>query len=151
MSRLPTSPDALSGLRAARWVRESTTGQFDRYGPEAQAELQDGAIERLGLLDTGLEWRIAHSGRTAYRSPALRPALAGSPPCARRSTCLKTPCTPPGSPCGSPMNRSCPPVSATGTSWSPKPPTPSDTGADLAPPHPRAGIAKRRNKPNQAR
>jgi hypothetical protein len=44
MSRLPTSPDALVGLRAARWVRESTTGQFDRYGPEAQVELQDAAI-----------------------------------------------------------------------------------------------------------
>jgi len=47
MSRLPTSPDALVGLRAARWIRESTPGQFDRYGPEAQAELQDVAIRRL--------------------------------------------------------------------------------------------------------
>src|ERR1035437_3231242 len=64
MSRLPTSADALVGLRAARWIRESTTGQFDRYGPEAQIELQDASIRRLGLVDTGLVWTAAHSGRT---------------------------------------------------------------------------------------
>ena len=75
MRRLPATVDDLRGLRAARWIRESTTGQFDRYGPEAQAELQDGAIARLGLADTGLEWRIAHSGRTVYRSPAMAAML----------------------------------------------------------------------------
>ncbi len=75
MNRLPATVDDLRGLRAARWIRESTTGQFDRYGPEAQAELQDAAIARLGLADTGLEWRIAHSGRTVYRSPAMAAML----------------------------------------------------------------------------
>ena len=75
MSRLPESPDALPGLRAARWIRESTTGQFDRYGPEAQIELQDGAIKRLGLQDTGLIWRAAHSGRTVYRSSEMAAML----------------------------------------------------------------------------
>jgi len=75
MNRLPATVDDLRGLRAARWIRESTTGQFDRYGPEAQAELQNAAIERLGLADTGLEWRIAHSGRTVYRSPAMAAML----------------------------------------------------------------------------
>jgi len=75
MSRLPTSPDALGGLRAARWIRESTPGQFDRYGPEAQIELQDVAIRRLGLEDTGLVWRAAHSGRTVYRSSEMTAML----------------------------------------------------------------------------
>ena len=75
MNRLPGTVDDLRGLRAARWIRESTTGQFDRYGPEAQVELQNAAIERLGLADTGLEWRIAHSGRTVYRSPAMATML----------------------------------------------------------------------------
>ncbi len=75
MSRLPTSPDALGGLRAARWIRESTPGQFDRYGPEAQAELQDVAIRRLGLVDTGLVWTAAHSGRTVYRSSEMAAML----------------------------------------------------------------------------
>jgi DNA invertase Pin-like site-specific DNA recombinase len=71
VTKLPTSPDALGGLRAARWIRESTPGQFDRYGPEAQIELQDAAIRRLGLEDTGLVWRAAHSGRTVYRSSEM--------------------------------------------------------------------------------
>jgi DNA invertase Pin-like site-specific DNA recombinase len=75
MKRLPATVDDLRGLRAARWIRESTTGQFDRYGPEAQAELQDGAVARLGLVDTGAQWRIAHSGRTVYRSPAMAAML----------------------------------------------------------------------------
>ena len=75
MRRLPATVDDLRGLRAARWIRESTTGQFDRYGPEAQAELQDGAVARLGLVDTGAQWRIAHSGRTVYRSPAMAAML----------------------------------------------------------------------------
>jgi DNA invertase Pin-like site-specific DNA recombinase len=65
-------------LRAARWVRESTPGQFDRYGPEAQRELQDQAIRSLGLTDTGLEWRAAHSGRTVYRSPEMVAMMAAA-------------------------------------------------------------------------
>jgi hypothetical protein len=40
-TRLPGSLVELGGLRAARWVRESTRGQFDTYGPEAQREQQD--------------------------------------------------------------------------------------------------------------
>jgi DNA invertase Pin-like site-specific DNA recombinase len=76
--RLPESADALRGLRAARWIRESTPGQFDRYGPEAQAELQDVAIRRLGLEDTGLVWRAARSGRTVYRSAEMAAMLASA-------------------------------------------------------------------------
>ncbi len=78
MKRLPGSIDELRGLRAARWVRESTPGQFDRYGPEAQAELQERAIARLDLVDTGLAWRAAHSGRTVYRSAEMVAMLAAA-------------------------------------------------------------------------
>ena len=69
MTRLPRTLDDLRGLRAARWVRESTAGQTDRYGPDAQREQQDRAIERHTLADTGLSWSVAHSGRTIARTP----------------------------------------------------------------------------------
>lgn len=59
---LPRSLDDLRGLRAARWLRESTAGQLDNFGPDAQREQQDRAIERWGLVDTGLAWEVAHSG-----------------------------------------------------------------------------------------
>lgn len=62
--KMPTSLDGLTGLRVARWTRESTTGQFDAFGADAQREQQDRAIERYGLVDTGIEWTVAHSGRT---------------------------------------------------------------------------------------
>ena len=61
---LPRSLEDLRGRRAARWVRESTAGQADNFGPDAQAEQQARAIERWGLLDTGAAWQVAHSGRT---------------------------------------------------------------------------------------
>ncbi len=75
MRRLPGAVEELRGLRAARWIRESTAGQFDRYGPEAQAELQERAMARLGLADSGLAWRAAHSGRTVYRSAEMAAML----------------------------------------------------------------------------
>jgi len=61
---LPARLEDLRGLRAARWIRESTRGQYDTYGPEAQREQQDRAVERWQLVDTGIEWQVAHSGRT---------------------------------------------------------------------------------------
>jgi DNA invertase Pin-like site-specific DNA recombinase len=76
--KLPSTLEDLRGLRAARWVRESTPGQFDRYGPEAQRGLQDVAIARLGMVDTGREWRAAHSGRTVYRTPEMASMLASA-------------------------------------------------------------------------
>src|SRR4029077_15504944 len=78
MRRLPATIDELAGRRAARWIRESTPGQFDRYGPEAQAELQARAISKLGLADSGLAWRPAHSGRTVYRSPEMADMLGAA-------------------------------------------------------------------------
>ena len=79
---LPASLEQVRGLRAARWIRESTTGQYDNFGPDAQREQQDRAIERYGLLDSGLEWAVASSGwKSAWRTPAwedmLRSAEAG--------------------------------------------------------------------------
>ncbi len=64
MTALPRSTDDLRGLRCARWIRESTERQADRFGPDAQREQQDRAIERYGLTDTGLSWQASHSGRT---------------------------------------------------------------------------------------
>ena len=71
MTRLPATTDDLRGLRAARWIRESTAGQFDRYGPDAQRELQDRAIERFGLRKTGAEYSAAYSGATVHSSPTM--------------------------------------------------------------------------------
>lgn len=82
MHRLPASPDDLAGLRAARWVRESTAGQYDNWGPDAQAEQADRMIERYGLTESGLAWQSAASGRTVHLRPEfaamLLAARAGS-------------------------------------------------------------------------
>lgn len=75
VTRLPRSLDEFQGLRAARWVRESTVGQTDRYGPDAQREQQDRALERYGLVDTGLAWHVAHSGRTIAGTPEFAEML----------------------------------------------------------------------------
>lgn len=74
--RLPRSIDEVRGLRAARWIRESTTGQYEHYGPDSQRRKQDEAIERYGLLDTGIAYDVAVSGRIAWRSPAMRQLVA---------------------------------------------------------------------------
>ena len=73
--------DDLGGLRAGRWVRESSRGQFDKYGPASQHENMNRFAERYGLVDTGLVFTVAHSGRTVWRSETmlamLRAAQAG--------------------------------------------------------------------------
>jgi DNA invertase Pin-like site-specific DNA recombinase len=78
VTRLPGSLDELAGLRAARWVRESTAGQYDTFGPDAQREQQDRAIERFGLVDTGLSWTVAHSGRTVGRTSHFAEMIAAA-------------------------------------------------------------------------
>jgi DNA invertase Pin-like site-specific DNA recombinase len=75
---LPRSLEQLTGLRAARWIRESTAGQFDAFGPDAQREQQDRAIERWGLVDVRLAWHVAHSGRTVASTPDFREMLAAA-------------------------------------------------------------------------
>jgi site-specific DNA recombinase len=71
VNTLPRTLDDLGGMRAARWIRESTGSQLDRYGPAAQREQQDRAIDQWGLVDTGLIWQIAHSGRTIASTQAF--------------------------------------------------------------------------------
>ena len=75
---LPSSLDELRGLRAARWIRESTAGQFDAFGPDAQREQQDRAIERHELVDTGLAWQVAHSGRTVGSTSQFAAMMAAA-------------------------------------------------------------------------
>ena len=75
---LPRSLDDINGLRAARWIRESTSGQFDAFGPDAQREQQDRAIERWSLVDTGLAWQVAHSGRTVGSTPQFGEMMAAA-------------------------------------------------------------------------
>ncbi len=75
MKRLPRTLDDIRGLRVARWIRESTAGQYDRFGPASQREQQDRFIERHGLVDTGLTFQVAHSGTTVWRSPTMTEML----------------------------------------------------------------------------
>lgn len=75
---LPRTLDDLRGLRAARWIRESTSGQFDAFGPDAQREQQDRAIERWQLVDTGLAWQVAHSGRTVGTTAQFAAMMAAA-------------------------------------------------------------------------
>ena len=74
--RLPRALDDLRGLRAARWIRESTRGQYDNYGPEAQREQQDRTLGRWDLVDTAIEWQVAHSGRTVGSTAQFQEMVA---------------------------------------------------------------------------
>jgi len=73
--RLARSIDDLRGRRFARWIRESTEGQYDTYGPDSQREKQDLAAERLGLVDADLTYQVAVSGKIAWRSAEMRRML----------------------------------------------------------------------------
>ena len=68
--------DDLTGLRSALWVRESTVGQFDAFGPDAQREQYERAVERWGMVDSGVGWSVAHSGWKIARHPAWADMLA---------------------------------------------------------------------------
>lgn len=75
---LPADLDALRGRRAARWIRESTERQADRFGPDVQRDYQDRAVERYGLNDTGLVWQVSHSGRSVDQTRAWAQMLAAA-------------------------------------------------------------------------
>ncbi len=76
---LPDNLDQLPGMRVARWLRESTAGQMDYYGPAAQTRVIDDAIERCGLLDTGVGWTVAASGwKRAWLTPEWQEMLAAA-------------------------------------------------------------------------
>ena len=69
---LPRSLEDLRGRRAARWIRESTAGQVDSYGPDAQREQQDRAPSRAGAWSTpGCAWSVG-ALRGARSSAAAR-------------------------------------------------------------------------------
>jgi hypothetical protein len=87
LPRLARDASELRGRRAARWVRESTPGQLDRWGPPSQRRMQDTALEELGLIDTGLAWTVGRSGWSgpdsmddppATRTPEFRAMLAAA-------------------------------------------------------------------------
>jgi DNA invertase Pin-like site-specific DNA recombinase len=78
MKPLPASIDDIRGLRAARWIRESTRGQFDRYGPASQRDQQDRFAERFGLTDTGITFQVAQSGTTVWKSDTMTRMLAAA-------------------------------------------------------------------------
>jgi DNA invertase Pin-like site-specific DNA recombinase len=59
-------------------VRESTEGQYDRYGPESQHEQMDRFVERYGLVDTKIVYSVAQSGRTVWRSETMATMLAAA-------------------------------------------------------------------------
>ncbi len=76
---LPLNVESIRGLRVAAWLRESTSGQFDYYGPAAQSQLIAGAIERYGLRDTGIRWTVAASGwKRAWLTPEWEAMLAAA-------------------------------------------------------------------------
>lgn len=78
MNRLPARVEDLHGLRAARWIRESTERQRDNFGPDAQRRQQDAAIARHGLVDSGIVWSVAHSGRTIAQTPVFAEMMAAA-------------------------------------------------------------------------
>jgi DNA invertase Pin-like site-specific DNA recombinase len=77
MKVLPANVGELEGLRAARWIRESTVAQFDAFGPDSQREQQDRAVKLLGMTDTGIAWSVAASGwKTVWSTPAFKDMLS---------------------------------------------------------------------------
>lgn len=60
-------PEDLAGRTWAGYIRESTRGQADRYGPELQREEQRRFAERYGLVATGREYLDLVSGKDTLR------------------------------------------------------------------------------------
>ena len=60
-------PEDLAGRTWAGYVRESTKGQADRYGPDIQRTEQTRFAERHGLVTTGLEYLDLVSGKDTLR------------------------------------------------------------------------------------
>ena len=76
MKTLPANVGELQGLRAARWIRESTVAQFDAFGPDSQREQQDRAIRQFGMAETAIKWSVAASGwKTVWSTPEFKDML----------------------------------------------------------------------------
>lgn len=63
-------------IRAARWIRESSKAQDERYGPEAQKARQDAAIAEHDATDTGIVFRTTKSGSQVDTTPEWADMLA---------------------------------------------------------------------------
>ena len=81
--RLRADEPVYACVRVAHDHRAAAVAAAQRQGervPDAQREQQDRAIERYGLVDAGLEWSVASSGRTsAWRTATWEtiPSMAG--------------------------------------------------------------------------
>jgi Resolvase, N terminal domain len=75
-------PEDLAGRTWAGYVRESTRGQADRYGPDLQRAEQSRFAERHGLVTTGQEYIDLVSGKDTLRrsdfARMVRDAEAGA-------------------------------------------------------------------------
>jgi site-specific DNA recombinase len=60
-------PEDLAGRTWAAYIRESTRGQADRYGPDLQRVEQARYAERNGLVASGLEYIDLVSGKDTIR------------------------------------------------------------------------------------
>jgi DNA invertase Pin-like site-specific DNA recombinase len=69
-------PDDLAGRRWAGYIRESTRGQADRYGPAIQRDEQAAWAARHGLIATELEYIDLVSGKDTIRRSDFRRMLA---------------------------------------------------------------------------
>ena len=63
----------LAGRRWAGYLRESTRGQADRYGPDLQRAEHRRYAERYGLVATGLEYVDLVSGKDTLRRTDFQP------------------------------------------------------------------------------
>jgi hypothetical protein len=70
--------DELRGVPYASWYRESTEEQYDRYGPASQRDSIRTFADRYGLVDSGLEFVAAQSGRTVWKSPVMTEMLTAA-------------------------------------------------------------------------
>jgi hypothetical protein len=78
MRSLPRSLDDLRGRRFASWVRESTAGQYDRFGPDSQRDSIERFVDRYGLVPSGVEYRVAASGRTVWQHEQMAKMVEGA-------------------------------------------------------------------------
>jgi len=69
-------PEDLAGRRWACYIRESTAGQAERYGPSLQRAEQARYAERYGLCATGLEYIDLVSGKDTLRRTDFARMLA---------------------------------------------------------------------------
>ncbi len=69
-------PEDLAGRRWAGYIRESTRGQADRYGPAIQRAEHIRYADRYGLTGSGFEYVDLVSGKETLRRTDFRRMLA---------------------------------------------------------------------------